>query len=86
MCKLCTILKNKDYTKVYFESDRIIIIDYNNSEKPSLIVKPHTMTLQLGILTHILNVVYGIFGSYVKLEIKQENIQDHLHWYIKRWE
>lgn len=87
-CPLCELVANKNiiHTKEWYRDDSLMVINCDTCEGgnkiPMVVLKRHDMIISLAELTHILNIVYELYGGHVKLRIEQRKIKDHLHWHI----
>ena len=77
-CELCRLAKGYIATHLYYQDDRIIIVDCKTCGTPFLTLKRHDMILTQEELEHISKVVKEQFPNY-KLRMNQCQIKDHWH-------
>lgn len=85
-CALCKI--NPEDNKVYYEDDRIIIVECFTCKVPMAVLKRHTMQPNIeeeAILTRALSSVgKKVLGDKFRIDKKQRAIKDHLHYHARR--
>lgn len=85
-CALCKI--NRENSKVYYEDDKIIIVECFTCKVPMGVFKRHTMqpsTVEDKELTRALSsVAKRILGDKFRIDKKQRTIKDHLHYHARR--
>lgn len=85
-CALCKI--NGKNNKVYYEDDKIIIVECATCRVPLGILKRHTMqpsTEEDKELTRaLISVAKRALGNKFRIDKKQRAIKDHLHYHARR--
>lgn len=82
-CELCKLVKYNIITHLYFQNDKIIVVDCQTCGpgNPMLVWKKHTMIISQEDLEYIIKVVKEQFPNY-KLRILQRQLGSHLHWHL----
>lgn len=78
-CELCILTKK---TKWYYSDEKVVICDCLSCTTPMIVLREHTVKLNLETIEYLLNTCRKIFGNNIQLRTQQRKIPDHLHWHV----
>lgn len=80
-CPLCRLARGFDrVTKVYFEDEKVIVVDCKTCGVPMIVLKRHTVYPTQEEVEHLKSVALKLFPNR-RFRAEPRSIKEHFHWH-----